>query len=67
MFPYYCVILRELVFSTLPSYISISNAAVGNLNYITNNCIRNICVTWRGTEYELPEDDTIVSKQVGAW
>ena len=24
-------------------------------------------VTWRGNEYELPEDDTIVSKNVGAW
>jgi len=23
------------------------------------------CVTWQGIEYKLPEDDTIVSKQVG--
>jgi hypothetical protein len=30
MFRHYCVILRELVISTLPSYTSISNAAVGN-------------------------------------
>ena len=30
MFRHYRVILRELVISTLPSYTSISNAAVGN-------------------------------------
>jgi hypothetical protein len=30
MFRHYCVIFRELVISTLPSYTSISNAAVGN-------------------------------------
>jgi hypothetical protein len=24
------------------------------------------CVTWQGTNYELPEDDTIVSKHVAA-
>ena len=24
-------------------------------------------VTWRGNEYELSENDTIVSKHVGAW
>ena len=35
------------------------------LNCFTNSCIRNTCVTWRGTDYELSEDDTIVSKHVG--
>ena len=35
-----------------------------NLNCITKSCIWNNCVTWRGTDYELPEDDTIVSKHV---
>ena len=30
MFRHYCVILRELVVGTLPSYTSISNAAAGN-------------------------------------
>jgi len=30
MFRHYRVILRELVINNLPSYISISNAAVGN-------------------------------------
>ena len=30
MFRHYCVILRELVASTVPSYTSMSNAAVGN-------------------------------------
>jgi len=30
MFRHHHVILRELVISTLPSYTSISNAAVGN-------------------------------------
>ena len=29
MFRHYCVILRELVVSTLPSYTSMSNAVVG--------------------------------------
>ena len=33
MFRHYHVILRELVISTLPSYTSISNAAVGNTIY----------------------------------
>ena len=38
-----------------------------NLNCITNSCNWNTYVTWRGNEYELPEDDTIVSKYIGAW
>jgi len=25
----------------------------------------NTCVTWQGIDYNLPEDDTIVSKHVG--
>jgi len=33
MFRHYRVILRELVINTLPSYTSISNAAVGNTVY----------------------------------
>jgi hypothetical protein len=34
----YCVILRDFVINTLPSYTSISNAAVGNIIYtIVNN------------------------------
>jgi len=33
MFRHYHVILRELVINTLPSYTSISNAAVGNTIY----------------------------------
>ena len=35
-----------------------------NLNCISNSCIWNIYVTWRGNEYEVPEDDTIVSKHI---
>ena len=50
MFRHYRVIFRELVFITSPSFISISIAAV----------------TRRGDEYELPEDETIMSKHVGA-
>ena len=38
-----------------------------NLNYITNSCNWNTYVIWRGNEYELSEDDMIVSKQVAAW
>jgi hypothetical protein len=34
MFRHYRVILRELVINTLPSYTSISDAAVGNTIYI---------------------------------
>jgi hypothetical protein len=93
MFRHYRVILRDLVIKTLPSYTSISNAAVGNtiynsdfnillsqmaafvfsnfnlliVNYITNSCIWNTRVTWQGTDYTLPEDDTIVSKHLGEW
>jgi hypothetical protein len=46
MFRHYCVILRELVINPLPSYTSISNAAVGNTVYnklLNQN--RNIKVT----------------------
>ena len=31
------------------------------------SCIWNTCLTWRGTDYELSEDDTIVSKHLGVW
>ena len=65
MFRHYGVVFRQLVFITSPS---ISIAAVGNfkdfiimtflnLNCITNSCNWNTYVTWRGNEYELPEDD----------
>ena len=27
--------------------------------------VKNTCVTWQGTNYDLSEDDTIVSKHVG--
>ena len=37
-----------------------------NLNCVTNSCNCHTYVTWRGNEYEPPEDDTIVSKRVGA-
>jgi len=30
-----------------------------------NYCIWHTCVTWQSTNYELPEDDTTVSKYVG--
>jgi len=33
-------------------------------NCITNSCICNNCVTWQGIDYELSEDDMIVSKHV---
>jgi len=33
MFRHYCVIIRELVINTLPSYTSISKAAFGNTIY----------------------------------
>jgi len=32
---------------------------------VTNSCIWNICVTWQGIDYKLPEYDTIMSKYVG--
>ena len=38
-----------------------------DLNCITNSCIWNTCVTWQGTDHELPEDDMMVSKHVGVW
>jgi hypothetical protein len=34
------------------------------VNCITNSCILN-SVTWHGINYEIPEDETIVSKHVG--
>jgi len=51
MFRHYRVILGDLVIYTLPTYTSISNAALGN--------------TWQVIDYKLPEDDKIVSKHVG--
>ena len=35
------------------------------VNCITDSCIWNTCVTWQGTDYKLPNDDTILSKHVG--
>ena len=37
-----------------------------NVNCITNSCDWNTYVTWRGNEYEFPEEDKIVSKHVGS-
>jgi hypothetical protein len=37
------------------------------LNYITNSCIWNTCVTWQSIDYKLPEDDTIMSIHVEVW
>jgi len=37
----------------LPSYTSISNAAIGDA-----------CVNWQDNDYDLPEDDTIELKHV---
>ena len=37
-----------------------------NLHCITNSCNLYTYVTWRDNEYELSEDDRIVSKHVGA-
>ena len=37
-----------------------------NLNCVTNSCNGNTSVTSRSNEYELPEDDAIVSKHIGA-
>ena len=37
-----------------------------NLNCITNRRNWYTYVTWPGNEYELSEDDTIVSKHVGS-
>jgi hypothetical protein len=58
MFQHYRVIFRELVFITSQSYTIISIAAVGNTIEIN--------ISRRGNKYELPEDDTIMSKHVGA-
>jgi hypothetical protein len=38
-----------------------------NVNWITDSCIWNTCVTWQGIDCKLSEDDTIVSKHVGVW
>ena len=66
MFRHYHVFLRELVINTLPSYTSMSHTKCETiLICITNKCIWNTCVTWQGTDYKLPEDDTTVSKHVG--
>jgi hypothetical protein len=34
------------------------------LNFKLYDCFLNICVTWQGTNYKLPENDTIVSKHI---
>jgi hypothetical protein len=35
------------------------------IEFITNSCIWNTCVTWQGVGNKVPEDATIVSKHVG--
>ena len=35
------------------------------LHFITTYGTGHIYVTWQGTDYELPEHDTLVSKHVG--
>ena len=72
VFQHHCVILRELVVNTLLSYISVSmQLLVIQLCY----CIVllyyqqlhwHTYVTQQGTNYKLPEDDTMVLKYVGA-
>ena len=37
------------------------------INCITNSYIWNTCISCQGIYYELPEDDTIVSKHVEVW
>jgi hypothetical protein len=61
MIRHYCVILRQFVVSTLPSYTSISNL---NCKLYCQQLHLTYCVTWQGTDCELSEDDTVVSKHV---
>jgi len=55
----------------LPSYSSISNAAVGNtidnqdVIFLPTAACKILVLTWQGIDLKLPEDDTIVSKHVG--
>jgi len=74
MFRHYCVILRELVNSTLLIYTSMSVQSlviqfeISHMVYdveISAFKLHDSCATWQGTNYKLPEDDTIVSKHVG--
>ena len=37
------------------------------LVHLVGSIIRNTCVTWQGSNYELPEDDILVSKHVEVW
>jgi hypothetical protein len=60
----------ELVINTLPSYTSILKAAFGNVKHLNyklyyQQLLLKYLVTWKGIDYKLPEDDTIVSKHVG--
>ena len=59
MFRHHCVVLRELAFITLPNYIS-TIAALDLQLYLRTYVI------WQGNEGKLPDDDTVVSKHVGA-
>ena len=43
-FDNYCVILRELVVSTLPSYTSMSNAVVGNTTSRVFSAVESQCL-----------------------
>jgi hypothetical protein len=52
MFRHYRVILRELVINTLPSYTSISNAAVGNTVY-NQDVSRRLCAISHTTVFEI--------------
>jgi len=37
------------------------------VNWITDSCIWNTCVTEQGIDYKQHEDDTILSKHVAVW
>ena len=55
-----CVVVCDLETSRMgaPYIYDISRLRVNNY------CISRNCVTWQRTNYELPEDDTVVSKHV---
>ena len=58
---------RSLVRQAQPQVNKWTYMKLINLNCITSSCNWNTYVTWRDNEYELPEDDTKISKHVEAW
>ena len=60
-----CKIYSQILMLNLENRLTENN--LNCIKLFTNSCNLYTYVTLRGNEFELPEDNTIVSKHVGDW